>query len=123
MGAGAFIMASYTGIPYGTIVAVAVVPALLYFLSVGLIVRIEAVKHAIGTDEIEAVDRKKLLAGLLNFVRGHDAAPGASGARTGARGRRRVGTPRAPRRADVDAARISRRAARRGGSRASPSCR
>ena len=68
MGAGAFVMASYTGIPYGTIVAVSVVPALLYFLSVGFIVRIEAVKHAIGTDEVEAVDRGKLLAGLLNFV-------------------------------------------------------
>jgi len=68
MGAGAFIMASYTGIPYGTIVAVSVVPALLYFLSVAFIVRIEAVKHSIGTDEVEAVDRKKLLSGLLNFV-------------------------------------------------------
>jgi len=68
MGAGAFIMASYTGIPYGTIVAVSVVPALLYFLSVMFIVRIEAVKHAIGTDRVEAVDRKKLLAGFLNFV-------------------------------------------------------
>ena len=68
MGAGAFVMASYTGIPYGTIVAVSVVPALLYFLSVAFIVRIEAVKHAIGTDEVEAVDRGKLVAGLLNFV-------------------------------------------------------
>jgi len=68
MGAGAFIMASYTGIPYGTIVAVSVVPALLYFLSVGFIVRIEAVKHAIGTDHVEAVDKRKLVSGLLNFV-------------------------------------------------------
>ncbi len=68
MGAGAFIMASYTGIPYGTIVAVSVVPALLYFLSVAFIVRIEAVKHNIGTEEIEAIDRTKLLAGVLNFV-------------------------------------------------------
>ncbi|MFK7889931.1 MAG: TRAP transporter permease [Granulosicoccus sp.] len=68
MGAGAFIMASYTGIPYGTIVAVSVVPALLYFLSVGFIVRIEAIKYNIGTKEIEAVDRTKVLAGLLNFV-------------------------------------------------------
>lgn len=68
MGAGAFIMASYTGIPYGTIVAVSVVPALLYFLSVAFIVRIEAIKYSIGTDQIEPVDRAKLFAGLLNFV-------------------------------------------------------
>lgn len=68
MGAGAFVMASYTGIPYSTIVAVSVVPALLYFLSVAFIVRIEAMKHHIGTENVSAVDRKKMLAGLLNFV-------------------------------------------------------
>ena len=68
MGAGAFIMASYTGIPYGTIVAVSIVPALLYFLSVGFIVRIEAMKYDIGTENVPAIDKKKMLAGLLNFV-------------------------------------------------------
>ncbi len=68
MGAGAFIMASYTGIPYGTIVAVSVVPAILYFLSVGFVVRIEAVKHQIGTEQVAAIDKQKMLAGLLNFV-------------------------------------------------------
>lgn len=34
MGAGAFIMASYTQIPYVDIIAVSFVPALIYFLSV-----------------------------------------------------------------------------------------
>ena len=68
MGAGAFIMASYTSIAYGTIVAVSVVPALLYFLSVAFIVRIEAIKHNIGTEQVTAIDKKKLIAGLLNFV-------------------------------------------------------
>lgn len=68
MGAGAFIMASYTGISYGTIVAVSVVPAILYFLSVGFIVRIEAMKYGIGTEQAESIDRKKMLAGALNFV-------------------------------------------------------
>ncbi len=68
MGAGAFIMASYTGIPYGTIVAASVVPAMLYFLSVACIVRIEAVKYTIGTDTVDAIDRRKMFAGLLNFV-------------------------------------------------------
>ena len=68
MGAGAFIMAAYTGIPYATIVAVSVVPALLYFLSVAFIVRIEAIKYNIGTEQVEAIDRTKLLAGVLNFI-------------------------------------------------------
>jgi len=68
MGAGAFVMASYTGIPYSTIVAVSVVPAILYFMSVAFIVRIEAMKYHIGTEQVTAVDRKKMLAGLLNFV-------------------------------------------------------
>ncbi len=68
MGAGAFIMASYTGIPYGTIVAVSIVPAILYFFSVGFIVRIEAMKHNIGTEQPEPIDRKKMLGGALNFV-------------------------------------------------------
>lgn len=68
MGAGAFIMASYTGIPYGTIVAVSVVPALLYFLSVAFVIRIEAVKYNIGTEQVSAIDKKKLFAGFLNFV-------------------------------------------------------
>lgn len=42
MGAGAFVMASFTQVPYLTIAAVSVLPALLYFLSVGFYVRITA---------------------------------------------------------------------------------
>jgi len=42
MGAGAFIMASYTQISYLDIIAVAFLPALLYFLSMIFFVRIEA---------------------------------------------------------------------------------
>lgn len=68
MGAGAFVMASYTSIPYGTIVAVSVVPALLYFLSVAFIVRIEAVKHQVGNEMDLVVNRGKLLSGALVFV-------------------------------------------------------
>jgi len=45
MGAGAFVMASFTQIPYEHIVAVAALPALLYFLSVAFFVRIEARRH------------------------------------------------------------------------------
>ncbi len=42
MGAGAFVMASFTQISYEHIVLVAALPALLYFLSVAFFVRIEA---------------------------------------------------------------------------------
>ncbi len=68
MGAGAFVMASYTGIPYATIVTVSVVPAILYFLSVAFIVRIEAIKYDIGTEQVAAMDPVKIRAGVLNFV-------------------------------------------------------
>jgi TRAP transporter 4TM/12TM fusion protein len=42
MGAGAFVMSSYTQIPYLQIISVSVLPALLYFLTVAFFVRIEA---------------------------------------------------------------------------------
>lgn len=68
MGAGAFVMASYTAIPYTTIVAVSVVPALLYFLSVAFVVRIEAVKHDADAEIDMSIDMGKLLSGGLVFV-------------------------------------------------------
>lgn len=48
MGAGAFVMASYTQIAYEHIVAVAALPALLYFASVAFFVRIEAKKQGLS---------------------------------------------------------------------------
>ncbi len=42
MGAGAFVLASYTQISYLTIIAASTLPALLYFLTVSYFVRIEA---------------------------------------------------------------------------------
>ncbi len=68
MGAGAFVMASYTAIPYSTIVSLSVVPAFLYFLSVAFIVRIEAVKHQVGDDIDLVVNKGKLVSGGLVFV-------------------------------------------------------
>ena len=44
MGAGAFIMASYTQVPYLEIITLAFLPAMIYFLSVAFFVRIEAKK-------------------------------------------------------------------------------
>jgi TRAP transporter 4TM/12TM fusion protein len=54
MGAGAFVMASYTGIPYLTIVSVALLPALLYFWSVACYIRIEAKRHHIAVADEDA---------------------------------------------------------------------
>jgi TRAP transporter 4TM/12TM fusion protein len=68
MGAGAFVMVSFTGIAYSTIVIVSIIPAILYFMSVGFMVRVESMKHRIGTEQIAAVDWKKLWGGALNFV-------------------------------------------------------
>jgi TRAP transporter 4TM/12TM fusion protein len=51
MGAGAFVMAAFTQIPYTTIVTVSILPAILYFLTVGYFVRIEAKRsHATALD-------------------------------------------------------------------------
>lgn len=68
MGAGAFVMASYTAIPYATIVAVSVVPALLYFMSVAFVVRIEAMKYDAGAGVDMSIDKAKLLSGGLVFI-------------------------------------------------------
>lgn len=48
MGAGAFLIAERTGIPYAEIVRVSIIPALMYFASVYLFVDILARKHNIG---------------------------------------------------------------------------
>jgi len=45
MGAGGFIMAEMTGLPYSQIMLVAIFPALMYFFSVFMMVHYEAKKH------------------------------------------------------------------------------
>jgi len=65
MGAGAFIMASYTQLPYLTIVTAALLPALLYYITVGFFVRAYAIKRGIdipnklATDSSECDDNVK----------------------------------------------------------------
>ena len=54
MGAGAFIMSSWTGIPYVTIIAAASIPALLYFLSIGAAVHFRAKRE--GLEGVSAAD-------------------------------------------------------------------
>ena len=53
MGAGAFLMATYTGQSYLTIIGVATIPALLYFLSVAFQVRLTALKHGLSPMEVK----------------------------------------------------------------------
>lgn len=68
MGAGAFVMASYTGIAYSTIVAVSVLPAILYFLSVAFAVRIETMRSNLDFHQARDIDMKKIRCGALNFI-------------------------------------------------------
>jgi TRAP transporter 4TM/12TM fusion protein len=51
MGAGAFVMASYTQIPYLQIIAVSVLPAMLFYLTVMFFVRIEAIRLGLHADK------------------------------------------------------------------------
>lgn len=68
MGAGAFVMASYTSISYETIVAVSALPAVLYFASVAFFVRIEARRQGLGAMDDETVSlRDALRAGGASF--------------------------------------------------------
>ena len=53
MGAGGFIMAELTGVPYSRIMLVAVFPALMYFLSVFVMVHYEAKKENVVGEKYE----------------------------------------------------------------------
>lgn len=61
MGAGAFVMASYTQIPYTTIVTVSILPAILYFATVAFFVRIEAKKSNVKVVEDERLKAMDVL--------------------------------------------------------------
>ena len=69
MGAGAFIMADITGIPYTEIVLAATIPGILYFLSVYFMVDLEAAKTAMrGVPSDQLPDRAKLLKQVYLFA-------------------------------------------------------
>ena len=65
MGAGAFVMASYTQISYLQIIAVSVLPALLYFLTVMYFVRIEALRLGLNVDSRSDGDDEPSLSAVL----------------------------------------------------------
>ncbi|MEE8109435.1 MAG: TRAP transporter fused permease subunit [bacterium] len=56
-----FLMAEYTGIPYAQVMKLIVLPAILYFLSVGIMVHIYAVKEDIPTIPKEELPRLKII--------------------------------------------------------------
>lgn len=63
MGAAAFIMAQLTGIPYPTIAVAAILPALLYYLSLYWVIHIEALKEGLsGLPESEIPSLRESLA-------------------------------------------------------------
>ncbi len=69
MGAGAFVMATYTQISYLTIVAVSVLPAILYFFSVAVWVRIEAKKqHMVHGEDDAPTVREVFARGGISFL-------------------------------------------------------
>jgi TRAP transporter 4TM/12TM fusion protein len=67
MGAGAFIMAELTGVPYQRIIVAAALPAILYYLSLLATVHWEALKHGIGTMTAELPPLSSLLRRALLF--------------------------------------------------------
>ncbi|WP_430791224.1 TRAP transporter permease [Virgibacillus flavescens] len=69
MGAAAFIMASYTGIPYNDIIVIAIIPAVLYFSGVFLGTHFEARKQGImGLPKEQLPKTKNLVKRLDLFI-------------------------------------------------------
>jgi TRAP transporter 4TM/12TM fusion protein len=68
MGAGAFIMAELTGIPYATIIVAAALPAVLYYAGIMATVHWEALKENIGTMRAEIPPVASLLRRSLLFA-------------------------------------------------------
>lgn len=59
MGAAAFVMADVTGIPYSTIIFAAIIPGLLYYLSLGVAVFLEADKRGLDKEDASALPKVK----------------------------------------------------------------
>ena len=69
MGAGAFIMAEVTGIPYSDIAIAAIIPAILYFVSIYFMVDFEAAKLGMrGMNEDEIPKFKDMVRQVFLFI-------------------------------------------------------
>ncbi|UCG65304.1 MAG: TRAP transporter fused permease subunit [Deltaproteobacteria bacterium] len=67
MGAAAFLMSGITGYPYREIIVVAAIPAILYFLVVGIYVQLQAVRLNVS-QMAEEVDLKEMLLSAPLFL-------------------------------------------------------
>lgn len=90
MGAGAFIMAEMTGIPYASIALAALLPAILYFVSIFAVVHFEAVQLGLkGLDRSEIPSARQVIkdgwhllippALLFYLLMGQGLTPGYAG--------------------------------------------
>ena len=68
LGAVAFVMAGFTGIPYGRIALVAIIPAMLYYFSIGLYAQFQAMKLNVLTVDEKPDKREMLLSGPIFFI-------------------------------------------------------
>jgi len=69
MGAGAFLMAEITGMPYSSIIIAATIPAILYFVSVYFMVDFQAVKSGmVGLSRDQLPNMKKLMKKFYLFT-------------------------------------------------------
>jgi len=68
MGASAFLMAEFIGIPYREVIKAAFIPAILYFIGVFLMVDLEAIKHNLRGVTDHHIPIKQLKKGLIYFV-------------------------------------------------------
>ncbi|MBQ8510267.1 MAG: TRAP transporter fused permease subunit [Clostridia bacterium] len=68
MGAAAFLMADYVGVPYGEIVIMAILPALLYFTGIFISVHLEAKKLGLRGLPREELPKFKNLIGKLYLL-------------------------------------------------------
>lgn len=59
MGAGAFLMASFLGVPFIEVITAAIVPALIYYAAVFLMIRLEALKCGLKGLSAEDLPKKK----------------------------------------------------------------
>lgn len=59
MGAAAFVMADLTGIPYSTIIIAAIIPGILYYLSLGTSVYLEADKQGLQAESADKLPQVK----------------------------------------------------------------
>lgn len=68
MGAAAFILAELTGVSYGKICIYASIPAILYFLSVFVMVHFDALKYNLKGITGEKIDKSVIIKNLYNFI-------------------------------------------------------